>query len=175
MSWVRIDDRAPEHRKQLAAGPVACWLWVCGLAYCNRQPARDGFIPVAVLPMLYPLLGVLKHATRLVDVGLWHRGEGGYLVHDYNDFGPESYDPNLTKRNRVNPSPLLRAKVFERDRFSCRRCGHEPPDVKLVIDHVIAVARGGKTEIENLQTLCVECNVGKGARQEVDKDREGMQ
>ena len=86
MSWVKVDDRAPEHRKQIAAGPVACWLWVCGLAYCNRQPARDGFMPAAVLPMLCPIPGIAKHADKLVSVGLWERCEGGFLVHDYHDF-----------------------------------------------------------------------------------------
>jgi hypothetical protein len=88
VSWVRIDDRAPEHRKQLAAGAVASWLWVCGLAYANRQPARDGFVPAAVLPMLYPIPGVTKQAARLVDAGLWERVEGGFQIHDYLDFQP---------------------------------------------------------------------------------------
>lgn len=86
MSWVKVDDRAPEHRKQIAAGPISCWLWVCGLAYCNRQSARDGFIPAPVLPMLYPIPGIAKHADKLVSVGLWERCEGGFLVHDYHDF-----------------------------------------------------------------------------------------
>jgi len=88
MSWVKIDDRAPEHRKQLAAGAVASWLWVCGLAYANRQPARDGFVPTAVLPMLYPIPGVAKQAERLVDAGLWERVDGGFQIHDYLDFQP---------------------------------------------------------------------------------------
>ena len=177
MSWVRIDDRAPEHRKQLAAGPIACWLWVCGLAYANRQTAHDGIIPSAALPMLGAIPNVSRHAARLVDVGLWDAIDDGYRIHDYNDFGPEADNPLLTKRNRdrVSPSPLLRAKVFERDGFSCRRCGHEPPDVKLVVYHVVAVFRGGQTDIDNLQTLCTECNCGKGARLETSKDREGLQ
>ena len=92
VSWVRIDDRAPEHRKQLAAGAVASWLWVCGLAYANRQPARDGFVPAAVLPMLYPMPGVAKQAARLVDAGLWECVEGGFQIHDYLDFQPSRAD-----------------------------------------------------------------------------------
>lgn len=88
MSWVRIDDGAPEHRKQLDAGVRACWLWLCGLAYCNRQKARDGVIPLTKVKLLYPGLG-LKEAERLVDVKLWDRHPNGYVIHDYHDYQPD--------------------------------------------------------------------------------------
>lgn len=84
MSWVRVDDRAPEHRKQLAAGPSACWLWVCGLAYANRQPQHDGFIPTAALPLLGAKAS--REAARLVEVGLWERVDGGWQIHDYHGY-----------------------------------------------------------------------------------------
>jgi hypothetical protein len=65
----------------LQAGPAACWLWVCGLAYCQRM-ATDGFVPIEALPTL----GVgnwKKCAGFLVTAGLWHKEDGGYRVHDY--------------------------------------------------------------------------------------------
>lgn len=34
--------------------------------------------------------------------------------------------------------------------------------VKLHVDHVIPVSRGGKSVMDNLQTLCEDCNCGKG-------------
>jgi hypothetical protein len=34
--WVRIDDGAPLHPRPLTAGAEAPWLWVAGLAHCNR-------------------------------------------------------------------------------------------------------------------------------------------
>jgi hypothetical protein len=89
MSWVKIDDGAPDHPKQLKAGAEACWLWVCGLAYCNRQTKRrDGFIPEEKVPALYPVRGATRLAEKLVEVGLWERVTGGYLVHDYLEFQP---------------------------------------------------------------------------------------
>lgn len=90
MSWVKLDDGFPDHRKQLAAGAAACWLWACGLAYCNRQKTRDGFIPNAKVTLLYPLRDTSKLSTRLVEVGLWDRVEGGFKVHDYHDYQPSS-------------------------------------------------------------------------------------
>lgn len=83
MSWAKIDDRANEHRKMLAAGAEACWLWACGLMYANRQPARDGFIPEAVLAMLYPFKYPKRLVSRLIDAGLWEKAPGGYQIHEF--------------------------------------------------------------------------------------------
>ena len=97
MSWVKIDDNAPEHPKLLRLaelakegdkGAAACWLWVCGLAYCNRQRVRDGFIPALKVAQLYPVKGAAGLAARLVEVGLWELAEGGYRIHDYNEYQP---------------------------------------------------------------------------------------
>lgn len=55
MPWVRIEDTVPDHPKFLRAGPIAAWLWLCGLCYCQRQ-LTDGFIPKEALPFLGFLL-----------------------------------------------------------------------------------------------------------------------
>lgn len=90
MSWAKLDDRANEHEKQLAAGAKACWMWACGLMYCNRQPKRLGRIPKAVAEggMLYPGTG-RKDAKKLVDVGLWEDCGEFYQVHNYHGWNPE--------------------------------------------------------------------------------------
>jgi hypothetical protein len=59
----------------------------------------------------------------------------------------------------------LRATVLIRDNCICRMCGASPakdPAVTLHVDHVVPWARGGTTTLDNLQTLCSACNVGKG-------------
>lgn len=84
MAWLRIDDTVPEHRKMLQAGPAACWLWVCGIAYCQRQ-LTDGFIPEVALPMLGVGSRVKKLADALVTAGLFECADGGYRIHDYHD------------------------------------------------------------------------------------------
>lgn len=58
----------------------------------------------------------------------------------------------------------LRTQILERDGFRCRRCGSGPQHARLVIDHIVPVARGGLTIAENLQVLCEPCNIGKGSR-----------
>ena len=58
----------------------------------------------------------------------------------------------------------LRFQVMRRDNFRCCICGASPakdPSIELHIDHVIPWSKGGETSIENLQTLCSVCNLGK--------------
>ncbi len=38
--------------------------------------------------------------------------------------------------------------------------------VKLHVDHIKPVSRGGKSVMSNLQTLCEDCNCGKGNKYE---------
>ena len=59
----------------------------------------------------------------------------------------------------------LRWKVMKRDNFKCCCCGASPandPMVQLHTDHIVPYSKGGKTTLDNLQTLCNKCNLGKG-------------
>jgi hypothetical protein len=63
-----------------------------------------------------------------------------------------------------DPSLRLRWHVLKRDRFTCCGCGTSPAltlGVELHVDHKIPWSKGGKTILENLQTLCSHCNLGK--------------
>lgn len=63
-----------------------------------------------------------------------------------------------------DPSLRLRFRVLQRDRFCCLHCGASPakqPGVELHVDHIVPWSKGGETIIENLQTLCSACNLGK--------------
>ncbi|KAB2833205.1 MAG: HNH endonuclease, partial [Candidatus Brocadia sp.] len=54
--------------------------------------------------------------------------------------------------------------VMRNDNFKCRICGRSPAtdqNIKLEVDHVKPWSKGGETVIENLQTLCSDCNSGK--------------
>jgi|SRR5688572_95443 len=62
---------------------------------------------------------------------------------------------------RTGISKRLRFEVFKRDSFKCQYCGKGAPEVVLHIDHIAPAAKGGRDELVNLITACVECNAGK--------------
>lgn len=68
------------------------------------------------------------------------------------------------KRTTRNINLRLRFTILQRDNFSCNKCGRSPakdPGVVLHIDHITPWSKGGETVIENLETLCSDCNLGK--------------
>ena len=70
---------------------------------------------------------------------------------------------NFSKASR-NISDKLRYQVLKRDNFKCCACGASPakdPSVELHMDHIIPYSKGGEATLENLQTLCSKCNLGK--------------
>jgi hypothetical protein len=62
------------------------------------------------------------------------------------------------------PSLRLRWRVLQRDNFKCCGCGSSPAitlGVELHVDHIHPWSEDGETVLENLQTLCSKCNLGK--------------
>jgi hypothetical protein len=58
----------------------------------------------------------------------------------------------------------LRWLILKRDNFSCKKCGRSPakdPSIILHVDHIIPWSKDGETVIDNLETLCEQCNLGK--------------
>jgi 5-methylcytosine-specific restriction endonuclease McrA len=67
----------------------------------------------------------------------------------------------MTKRD---PDIRLRWRVMSRDSFRCK-CGRSPSThsgTVLHVDHIHPWSKGGETTLDNLQTLCERCNLGKG-------------
>ena len=76
---------------------------------------------------------------------------------------PEIWEA-LCRVERGKITNKIRFAIYERDGHRCRKCHAESYD--LEIDHIVPIAKGGKSTIDNLQTLCHRCNVEKGVRTE---------
>lgn len=67
-------------------------------------------------------------------------------------------------RSRHIPASI-RVSILNRDKYKCVFCGRNSKQIELEVDHIIPFSKGGSNDLSNLQTLCFDCNRGKGARQ----------
>lgn len=70
----------------------------------------------------------------------------------------------IKRKTKRDINLRLRFLVMKRDNFKCCICGRSPATttgLELHVDHIIPWAKGGETVIDNLQTLCKDCNLGK--------------
>ena len=71
-----------------------------------------------------------------------------------------SYCPRCRPRNgSTRRWRTLRAGILHRDGHTCVSCGAPATHV----DHITPVVAGGTDHPSNLQALCADCNLAKGA------------
>jgi hypothetical protein len=58
-------------------------------------------------------------------------------------------------------SKKRRFRILQRYGFRCRYCGRPSPEVRLEIEHVVPISRGGTDAESNLVAACFDCNRGK--------------
>ena len=122
--------------------------------------------------MLSPVLQISAHIDKS-----YISPQGRSQYYDHADFTHADIIDSLKKSKRVSihrervyyerslMTDSLRYDVLKRDNFRCTICGATAQDgVKLHIDHIFPVSKGGKTELNNLRTLCERCNRGKAAK-----------
>lgn len=52
----------------------------------------------------------------------------------------------------------------EEFKYTCPSCLIVEPDIRLTIDHIIPISKGGSNTIDNIQPLCKPCNSSKNAK-----------
>lgn len=66
---------------------------------------------------------------------------------------------------QVDPKRLFEEKektqIFSRDKGVCRNCRKKVTEHTWHADHIRPWIKGGKTEIDNGQLLCIKCNLHK--------------
>lgn len=63
------------------------------------------------------------------------------------------------KRGRITNEEW--AQVLEKYGNKCLCCGRSAPDVRITMDHVLPLDKGGMNTIDNVQPLCKSCNSKK--------------
>ena len=91
------------------------------------------------------------------------------VVRHYNIVMRRLEEKNTKECQRKAMTNSMRYDVMKRDNFRCVLCGRSSADgAVLHVDHIVPIAKGGKSVPENLRTLCQECNSGK--RDKYDPD-----
>lgn len=68
---------------------------------------------------------------------------------------------SICRVERGKVSNRMRFAIYQRDHYRCQKCGRQTND--LEVDHIVPIAKGGKSTYDNLQTLCHRCNSAKGS------------
>lgn len=68
--------------------------------------------------------------------------------------------PSARRRGYTREHDKLRRLVLERDGFRCHWCGAPAQ----LADHVVPLALGGETTLENLVAACRRCNARRATR-----------
>jgi len=118
----------------------------------------------------YYLKAIDFHREQRRQHYLANREQYATLVSAYKRAHPESvqmWNAVRTARKRcvggdLTPSQWMEVKSLYD--HSCLCCGRKEPDVKLSVDHVIPVCKGGKGDASNIQPLCMPCNLRKGTK-----------
>lgn len=72
--------------------------------------------------------------------------------------------PPPKRSKSYGPTKNTRKAVYERDNYTCVKCGlnmRDTPEL-LTVDHKLPRSKGGSNRRRNLQTMCPDCNKQKG-------------
>lgn len=88
----------------------------------------------------------------------------------------EFSDPEHIKRERQKARELRQGSWWKQQlgRGICYHCGEKFPKESLTMDHLIPIARGGKSTKKNIVVSCKECNSLKGHRTTVEMTMDQM-
>lgn len=152
------------------AGPPLQWL---GNDFVNFYPVYHSYLRLA--------LGLPHELNRMIDqLSSWRDRDAKQDEAEDDDGGEQAggevKGPGADDLRRVAQTipvmPALRWQVFQRDGWRCVACGLGSHDeVILHVDHIIPRSRGGADTMENFQTLCQACNLGKSNRDDTDLRR----
>ena len=112
-----------------------------------------------------------KHLEHMRAIGRKYRSENGeyfnWYAREWGYRNPDSIkarDHARIARKRGNGGKFTAEEWQELKKkynYTCLRCRRKEPDISLSIDHVIPISKGGHNSIENIQPLCLPCNVSK--------------
>jgi len=149
-----IPQKTQGDYKKMVELYMDCW------QYHDSKPTENNFKEYLELKKAnYSALSVKRHfggwerlRSRIVN---WENG----FINDKTLLAKHS--EKIKSRRAVTAK--MREAVFKRNDNKCVLCGKSPSKhgIAIEVDHIHPISKGGGNEIENLQTLCEDCNAAK--------------
>jgi hypothetical protein len=112
----------------------------------------------------------------IAKLSAWLQRDTGETEEKADSSTPETVSVHAAQaaESKVRVMPALRWQAFQRDQWKCVACGRNSHDGAILhVDHIIPRSLGGLDTLENLQTLCDICNIGKSNRDATDLRNKG--
>jgi hypothetical protein len=153
----KIDPRHPEHKRDVGGNNTP------GEEQCFRRGFDHGFARAREeVEKLDGAAAILEPIQK--EISAWRFAE----LHDrasqiWGSIAEAAHPCKIRVTSRRSGLSLKRRyAVLQRDSRRCVICGSSAKDGAILeVDHIIPKSKGGTDAIENLQTLCFDCNRGK--------------
>lgn len=134
-------------------------IWALGAMFnsIDEADSYDKWVAEVITSVINNNREAFEYAYR------WGDGRGGWIASKVSQVvGSDDYFKKpAAKKKKITAK--LRKSVYERDKYRCKKCGTH---IDLSVDHIVPESKGGKTRLDNLQTLCFPCNTRKGTKQD---------
>lgn len=82
---------------------------------------------------------------------------------DFHILDPKHTDPARVKKEREKAQKLKKSQWWleQVSRGICHYCGNQFPASEITMDHVVPIARGGRSNPGNIVPACRSCNRDK--------------
>ncbi len=174
--FVNLADLPPKTAKNNKMIAEAQRRFEVGVVYEQHGTWAVTDYGVECLVQHYPIAKDRLYESEPNHGWMFHMSEKVWV--DMGDFGDalvaarERFDPDMKTLRLLHPkrvarkiTPTLRFEVLKRDGYKCQLCGNgASTGSRLHIDHKQPIAKGGSSKLDNLWTLCADCNHGKGTR-----------
>ena len=133
---------------------------------------KEAFTQLMLTPTTQVKIRIIKEYTSPMGQNHYEE-EFNYSQNDILDLIKKAEEIKKHRKTsqyqRSLLTPSMRYDIMQRDNFKCVICGASVSDgASLEVDHIVPIAKGGKTEPNNLRTLCHTCNAGKSDKYDAD-------
>jgi hypothetical protein len=142
-----------------------------------------------VFAALYPLLIASIECEEGQPISLvemleayinWYTEDGAVQWYQKYSESHLEQESDLIELPELDSYHFIRAglwwEILARDNWTCCSCGRTVKEhgITLHVDHILPRSKGGTDNRENLQALCMKCNIGKSNRDHTDLTRKSQ-